>query len=225
QIYGAILPDVLTNQDMKDFEDYKLYYVVASGAEPPKAKTKYKKKADESDTSPNKNTAPATKGSRLKTLAKVAKFVKKKQPTKKPITKGLTILSEVALSKAEQLKLAAKRSKIQFYISHASGSGDGVDTQSKVPMSSTKMYLVQMKELVMDQSQGDDDDDNDEEIDINDDSKETESDNDEDNFTYLNLLTFKADDQEEEKADDEEVYSDQRVPSPPDYEPTKEEEN
>ncbi|GJY15326.1 hypothetical protein Tco_0385748 [Tanacetum coccineum] len=57
QIYGAILPDVLTNQDMKDFEDYKLYYVVASGAEPPKAKTKYKKKADESDTSPKTKSA------------------------------------------------------------------------------------------------------------------------------------------------------------------------
>ncbi|GKE80585.1 hypothetical protein Tco_1550585, partial [Tanacetum coccineum] len=33
----------------------------------------------------------------------------------------------------EQLKLARKRSKTQFHNSHASGSGDGVDTQSKVP--------------------------------------------------------------------------------------------
>ncbi|GKG34314.1 hypothetical protein Tco_0437010, partial [Tanacetum coccineum] len=75
----------------------------------------------------------ATKGSRLKTSAKVAKTDKKKKPAKKPITKELTVLSEVALSEAEQLKLATKRSKIQFHSSHASGSGDGVDTQSKVP--------------------------------------------------------------------------------------------
>ncbi|GKG19905.1 hypothetical protein Tco_0377004, partial [Tanacetum coccineum] len=123
-----ILPDELTNQDMKDSEAYKQYYAVASGAEPPKTKTKYKKMADESDTSPKKKTAPATKGSKFKTSAKAAKSVKKKQPAKKPLTKGLTVLSEVALFEAEQLKLATKRSKIQFYSSHASSPGDGVDT-------------------------------------------------------------------------------------------------
>nr|GEW48027.1 putative ribonuclease H-like domain-containing protein [Tanacetum cinerariifolium] len=51
----------------------------------------------------------------------------------KPKAKGLVVLSKVALTKAEQLKLATKRSKRDFHISHASGSGDGVDTQSKVP--------------------------------------------------------------------------------------------
>ncbi|GJU57241.1 hypothetical protein Tco_1235007 [Tanacetum coccineum] len=40
QIYGAILPDELTNQDMKDSEAYKQYYAVASGAEAPKEKKK-----------------------------------------------------------------------------------------------------------------------------------------------------------------------------------------
>ncbi|GJU56220.1 hypothetical protein Tco_1229934 [Tanacetum coccineum] len=244
QIYNVILPDELTKQDMKDFEAYKLYYAVASGAEPPKAKTKYMKKADESDTSPKKNTAPATKGSRLKTSAKVAKSVKKKQPAKKPITKGLTVLSEVELSEAEQLKLATKRSKIQFHSSHASGSGDGVDTQSKVPdeqqqnvsitnkgagdrleVPDVPKYKSESEEESWTFSQGDDDDDNDEETDMNDDSEETESDNDGDNLTHPNLSTFKADDQEEEeeKADDEEVCSDQRVSSLPDYELTEEE--
>ncbi|GJV39467.1 retrovirus-related pol polyprotein from transposon TNT 1-94 [Tanacetum coccineum] len=54
----------------------------------------------------------------------------------KPTTtksKGLTVLSEVALSEAEQMKLATKRSLKEFHISHASGSGDGVDILSKVP--------------------------------------------------------------------------------------------
>nr|GEW62135.1 hypothetical protein [Tanacetum cinerariifolium] len=41
QIYGDILPDVLTNQEMLDSKAYKEYYVVASGAVPPKAKTKH----------------------------------------------------------------------------------------------------------------------------------------------------------------------------------------
>ncbi|GJS68485.1 hypothetical protein Tco_0683050 [Tanacetum coccineum] len=188
QIYGAILPDVLTNQDMKDSKAYKLYYAVASGAEPPKAKTKYMKKADESDTSPKKNTAPATKGSRLKTSAKVAKSVKKKQPAKKPITKGLTILSEQ-----------------QNVSSTNKGARDGLEVPD-VPE-----YKSESEEESWTFSQGDDDD-NDEETDMNDDSEETESDNDGDNLTHPNLSTFKADDQkeEEEKADDEEVCSDQR---------------
>ncbi|GJQ93998.1 hypothetical protein Tco_0005137 [Tanacetum coccineum] len=68
-----------------------------------------------------------------KSKAKVANSDKKKQPAKKPKAKGLAVLSEVALTKVEQLKLATKRSKTQFHNSHASGSGDGVDTQSKVP--------------------------------------------------------------------------------------------
>ncbi|GJS20570.1 hypothetical protein Tco_0449202 [Tanacetum coccineum] len=39
----------------------------------------------------------------------------------------------VQATKAEQLKLATKRSKTQFHGSYTSDSGDGVDTQSKVP--------------------------------------------------------------------------------------------
>ncbi|GJY62173.1 hypothetical protein Tco_0462830, partial [Tanacetum coccineum] len=47
--------------------------------------------------------------------AKVAKSDKKKQPAKKPKAKGLAVLSEVALTKAKQLKLATKRSNTQFH--------------------------------------------------------------------------------------------------------------
>ncbi|GJZ92723.1 hypothetical protein Tco_0664788 [Tanacetum coccineum] len=65
--------------------------------------------------------------------AKVAKPDKKKQPAKKTKAKGLAVLSEVTLTDAKQLKLATKRSKKDFHMSHASGSSAGVDTQSKVP--------------------------------------------------------------------------------------------
>nr|GFA17340.1 hypothetical protein [Tanacetum cinerariifolium] len=109
QVYGTILPDELTNQEMLDFKAYKEYYAVASGSEPPKAKTK------------------------LKSKVKVTKPDMKKQPANKIKAKGLAVLSKVTLSKAEQIKLATKRSKKDFHISHASSSGDGVDTQSKVP--------------------------------------------------------------------------------------------
>ncbi|GKD26866.1 hypothetical protein Tco_1233080 [Tanacetum coccineum] len=131
QVYGTILPKDLTNQAMLESKAYKTYYAFASGEKTPKPK--YVRKKVDFITSPKKKPVQATKGTRLKTKAKVAKSDKKKQPAKKPKSKGLVVLSKVALTEAEQLKLATKRSKTQFHSSHASGSGDGVDTQSKVP--------------------------------------------------------------------------------------------
>ncbi|GJR32350.1 hypothetical protein Tco_1108582, partial [Tanacetum coccineum] len=68
-----------------------------------------------SDTSPKKKSVPATKGSRLKSSAKVAKIDKKKQLLTIQKPKGLVVLSEVALTETEQMKLATKRSKTQFH--------------------------------------------------------------------------------------------------------------
>ncbi|GJS69638.1 hypothetical protein Tco_0702479 [Tanacetum coccineum] len=118
--------------------------------------------------------------------------------------------------------------------------GDGVDTQSKVldeqqqKVSGTNegagvtpevpdvpKYDSESEEESWTFSQ--DDEDAEEESDKNDDSEETESDIDEDDLTHPNLSTYKVEDQEEEKAEEEEVYSDQRVSTPPDYELTKEE--
>ncbi|GJZ02712.1 hypothetical protein Tco_0520673 [Tanacetum coccineum] len=151
QIYGAILPNELTNQEMLDSKAYKEYYIVASGAEPPKAKKK------------------------------------KKQPATMPKTKGLAVLSEVALTKSE------------------------VPDEQQQKVTST--------------NEGDDKEDADEETYVNDDSEGTESDNDGDDLTHTNLSTYKADDkEEEEKVDGEEMSSDQRVLTPPEYELTEEEE-
>ncbi|GKA97981.1 hypothetical protein Tco_0825875 [Tanacetum coccineum] len=100
-LYGAILPNELTNEDIRNSESYKEYYAVASGAEPPKTKA----------------------SKRLKTSAKAAKPAKKKQPAKTSKAKGQTVLSEIALTEAEQMKLTIKRSLIETHGSHASGSG------------------------------------------------------------------------------------------------------
>ncbi|GJV12897.1 hypothetical protein Tco_1354438 [Tanacetum coccineum] len=116
---------------MLESKAYQIYYAFASGEKAPKPK--YIQKKVDSDISPKKKPVKATKGTRLKSKAKVAKPDKKKQPTKKKKAKGLAVLSEVALTEAEKLKLATKRSKKDYHMSHASGSGDGVDTQSKVP--------------------------------------------------------------------------------------------
>ncbi|GKD07785.1 hypothetical protein Tco_1187470 [Tanacetum coccineum] len=179
---------------------------------------------DEPVTSSKSKTAPASKGSKLKSPAKVAKTNKKKQPATMQKTKGLDVLSEVALTEAGQIKLATKRSKTQFHRSHASGSGDGVDTQLKVPDKQQQKDIgtyegVGDKPEVPDvpkyNSESDeeswtfsqDEEDADEETNMNDDSDESESDNDGDDLTHPNLSTYKADDEEEEqeKTDDEEI--------------------
>ncbi|GKA10040.1 hypothetical protein Tco_0689473 [Tanacetum coccineum] len=134
-VYGAILPNELTNQEMLDSKAYKEYYAVASGAKPPKAKTKYKKKADEHVIPSKSKYAPVAKGIRIKTPSKVTQSGKKKQPASVPKAKGLKVLSEVELSKDEQMKIATKRSKTQFHSSHTSGSGVCVFT-SDWPISS-----------------------------------------------------------------------------------------
>ncbi|GKE08004.1 hypothetical protein Tco_1411555 [Tanacetum coccineum] len=116
---------------MLESKAYKTYYAFASGEKTPKLKC-VRKKAD-SNTSPKQKPVQATKGIRVKIKAKVAKSDKKKQHAKMPKSKGLAVLSKVALTEAEQLKLATKKSKTQFHSSHASDSGDGFDTQSNVP--------------------------------------------------------------------------------------------
>ncbi|GJT80878.1 retrovirus-related pol polyprotein from transposon TNT 1-94 [Tanacetum coccineum] len=130
QVYGTILPKELTNQVMLESNAYKTYYAFSSRKKTPKPK--YVRKKADSDTSPKQKHVQATKGTKIKSKAKVSKPDKKKQPAKKPKAKGLAVLSKVALTEVEQLKLATKKRKKDFHISHASGSGDGVDTQSKV---------------------------------------------------------------------------------------------
>ncbi|GJX41140.1 hypothetical protein Tco_0256130 [Tanacetum coccineum] len=96
-------------------EAYMTYRAFATGEKTPKPKST-KKKAD-SESSPKTKLTQAYKGKRIKTSAKGDKPAKKKQSTTK--LKGLTVLSEVALTEAEQMKIALERSKIQS--SHASG--------------------------------------------------------------------------------------------------------
>ncbi|GKD66348.1 hypothetical protein Tco_1308456, partial [Tanacetum coccineum] len=120
-VYGAILPQHLTNQAMLEFKAYKTYHAYATGEKIPKSK--YVKNKADPESSPKKKSAQASKGKRLKTSTKVAKLVKKKQPATTSKEKGLNMLSEGALTEVEQINLATKRSLIQTHSSHASISG------------------------------------------------------------------------------------------------------
>ncbi|GKC32233.1 hypothetical protein Tco_1039527, partial [Tanacetum coccineum] len=202
QLYGSILPDELTNKAIKDFESYKGYYVIASGAEPPKTKASVKKKQARSDKT---KTPPTAKGKRLKTSAKAAKPAKKKQPTKTSKAKGLTVLSEVTLTEAEQMKLATKRSLIQTHSSHASGSGADEGTGGKPGVPDIPTYGSDDEQISWkssDEENGDDDDADNQDNDGQDDNEER---------------------QDEE--DNEEEGSDLRIQTPSHYESTDDEES
>ncbi|GJU71471.1 hypothetical protein Tco_1262876, partial [Tanacetum coccineum] len=113
QKYDAILPDNLTTQAMKDSKVYKTYYAFTTRKAIPKPKYVRQTTKEKTEQAPK---APTSK--RIKSTAKVARSGKKKQ-----LDKGLKTLSEIALSKAEQMKLAIERSKTQIHSSQPSDSG------------------------------------------------------------------------------------------------------
>nr|GEY99709.1 hypothetical protein [Tanacetum cinerariifolium] len=97
------------------FTAYKEYYAIATGAAPPKPKASVRKTRSSSDITITPPTVAA--GPRLTTSAKG------KQAAKADKAKSLSVLSEVAMTEAQQLKLVTKRSLQQTHISQASGSG------------------------------------------------------------------------------------------------------
>ncbi|GKC57961.1 hypothetical protein Tco_1085559 [Tanacetum coccineum] len=188
RLYGALFNDELTNEAIKDFESYNEYYAIASGAEPLKTKASVKKKQTGSDKT---KTPLTTKGKRLKTSAKVAKPAKKKQIAKTPKAKGLTVLSEVALTEAEQMKLATKKSLIQNHSSHDSNSGAYEGTCSKPGVPDVPTYGSDDEQISWKSSEEEDDDevgknDDDDDNDDNDDTDNQDDDGQEDDGQEYN---------------------------------------
>ncbi|GJX31676.1 hypothetical protein Tco_0241531 [Tanacetum coccineum] len=162
---------------------------------------------------------------------KVEKSGKKKQPAL-----GLETLLEVALT--EQLKLATKRSLIQTYSSHASGSGahKGTGVIPGVPDEPT--YRSDDEEIPWKSSDEEEDDDeanigkdedaNDQDDDDNsdhdDDSKQTDSDNDGDEFVHPKFTTHDDELRQEAEVNEEDSF-DPRVQTPSHVESTDDEDN
>ncbi|GJV35588.1 hypothetical protein Tco_1408065 [Tanacetum coccineum] len=192
KIHSCMVPFCLMNrwnEDIENSESYKEYYVIASGAEPPKTKASVKKKQVGSEKT---KTPPITKGKILKTSAKAAKPAKKKQPAKTSKDKGLTVLSKVALTEAEQIKLATKRSLTETHSSHTSSLGVDEGTGSIPKAPNVPTYRSDDEQISWKSS---DDEDNvevtlNDEIDEqyvenqDDDDEQTDSDNDGDDFVH-----------------------------------------
>ncbi|GJR33781.1 hypothetical protein Tco_1209465 [Tanacetum coccineum] len=118
QVYGALLPEGMTNQQIQDSPAYKTYIAFATGAATPKKARKFKKPA-----------------SPLKKKALVVVEEPAEKPIKKPAArryKEIELLSESASLKEAQLKKSIKRSKQETNIYQVGSLSEGADLESEV---------------------------------------------------------------------------------------------
>ncbi|GJR61331.1 hypothetical protein Tco_1503493 [Tanacetum coccineum] len=133
----------------------------------------------------------------MKRAAKITSTGSKKKAKAKADTgKGLKVLSKVAIFEEAQLKEVLRRSKQDFHISHASGSGDG-DSNKDDDYEKAALDKV---------GNDDDDDDGDDDKDNNDDETEDDKDqeDEEENADDINFSDTKDD--EEKNEEEEENY-------------------
>ncbi|GJY93855.1 hypothetical protein Tco_0509637 [Tanacetum coccineum] len=178
QVYGALIPKEMINEDILNSTAYETYFAYANGAKKPMKARKFKK-----PTSP-----------KLKTV-----LVSPKEPTKKPA------------------KEATKRSKKDFHISHASGSGTDEGTGTKPGVLDVPKYDSESeKESWVDSGEKEDDDeddyedksddmdDDDDDNDVNDDNNDDDDKNDDDDEVDSDRTESSTEYNKEEKIYDEE---------------------
>nr|GEU95386.1 hypothetical protein [Tanacetum cinerariifolium] len=189
QKYGALIPDGMINQDIKDSKAYKTYLDYVNVKVPPKKARKFKKTASSKlKTIPASPKEPTQKDTPHKSVSK------KKAQTKTNRGKGIELLSDVALLEDAQLKKTLRKSKKKTHKLQASGSSEGADFESDVPYKQTDKTkgTSNSKDENNDFNDEDDDGGNDDDIGNDDnsgndddgcnaaqDSEQTDSDNDE----------------------------------------------
>ncbi|GJT17735.1 hypothetical protein Tco_0876441 [Tanacetum coccineum] len=220
QQYGALIPEEMTNQDIKDSKAYKNYLAFATGQATPRKARKFKKIAspskklssvleEEPAVKPKRAKKPSKKSTTVPTLGVVigdtpgVSVSKKKAPAKVDRGKGMDLLSVVTLLEVAQLKKVLKKSKQDTHMLHASGSGDGFGFQPK--------------------RNSEDDDSNDDDSDdvTNDDDDDVDSDVDGDTKASDSEKTDSDEDENpnlKQNDDEEEWYEVEYVNTPENYE-------
>nr|GEZ40975.1 hypothetical protein [Tanacetum cinerariifolium] len=126
QQYGAILPIQLTTDEIRNSKAYKEYYSCATGEASPKPKASARKKKGDSASSTTLPTSTPT--TTVESAPRLSATAKGKQPAR-AITP--TEPTDVQRTKAEQLKIALKKSRQETHISQQRGSGIDEGTCSK----------------------------------------------------------------------------------------------
>ncbi|GKC41705.1 hypothetical protein Tco_1059427, partial [Tanacetum coccineum] len=153
-------------------------------------------------------------------MAKVAKSGKKKQPAL-----GLETLSDIALTEAEQMKLAIERSKTQLHISQPSSSGTHKGTGVTPGVPDVPTYESNDEYISWKSSEEEDDDEeNVSEHEDDDDDERTESDNDGDDFVHPKFSTHDDEAMQDEEVNEEDSF-DPKVQTPSHVESTNDEDS
>ncbi|GJU21869.1 hypothetical protein Tco_1155211 [Tanacetum coccineum] len=141
--------------------------------------------------------------------------VAKKQPAHR-----LETLLDIALTEAEQMKLAIERSKTQLHISQPSGSGAHEGTSVTPGVPDVPTYESDDEQISWKSSEEEDDDEENvsEHEDDNDDER-TESDNDGDDFVHPKFSTHDDEAMQDEEVNEEDSF-DPRVQTPSHVEST-----
>ncbi|GJV53422.1 hypothetical protein Tco_1449163, partial [Tanacetum coccineum] len=202
QLYGAIFPNELTNEAIKDSESYKEYYAIASGAEPPKTKASVKKKQ-------KKQPVKTSKDKGLTVLSEVA-LIEVEQM--KLATKGSLIQTHSSHASSSGVD---------------EGTG-GIPGVPDVPTYESDDEQISWKssEEEDDDVDNDDDDDNDDDNDNDDD--DDDADNQDDDGQEDDVQEYDRQDDESQGDDDEQTDSDNddlRVQTPSHYESIDDEES
>ncbi|GKE54545.1 hypothetical protein Tco_1489701 [Tanacetum coccineum] len=226
QVYGALIPKEMLNEDILNSTTYQTYYAYAGGGKEPKKARMFKKPA-----SPKLKTVP----------------VSHKEPTKKP-AKG-----KKDVSQTRKPTTKPKPTKKKVPVKADRGKGNGTDFESRVPdeqqrkisstnkRTSTKSGVPDVpkydseseKESWGDSGKEDDDDDEDDtEDEIDNDSNDDDGDNDDNDDDSNHERTESNRDEypnlnqsNEEHEEEKEEYADERVHTPKNYELTDEEDN
>ncbi|GKC00172.1 retrovirus-related pol polyprotein from transposon TNT 1-94, partial [Tanacetum coccineum] len=235
--YGALIPNEMINQDIKDSKAYNTYLDFATGKATPKKARKFKKFASPSrKLSPVLEEEPAVKLKRAKKPAKKSTTVpttcvvirdtlsesvpKKKTPSKVNRGKCIDLLSDVALLEAAQLKKTLKKNKLETHKLHASGSDEGVGSQPKVP--------DEQEDKTTDSSDDDgNDDDSDEVTKDDDDDDDVDSDAESDKEASDSEKTDSNEDENpnlNQNYDEEEEYKEEYVRTLDSFEFTEDDE-
>ncbi|GJR32144.1 hypothetical protein Tco_1108376 [Tanacetum coccineum] len=194
QLYGAILPVALTNEDIRNSESYKEYYARASGTIPPK--TKGSKKKANTDAIPKLKPPTAPK--------------EKKSGKGKQKTTELENISEADLTEAEQLKIVTKRSRQA--VKKLTALMPVVLVQMKELVDDDQddeKAQDEDKNDVNETTQDDEDDDvhdDDENAQDDDDEEQTESEDDGDDFIHPKLTTHDDEIIHEEETDEDDTF-------------------
>ncbi|GJS54584.1 hypothetical protein Tco_0627946 [Tanacetum coccineum] len=189
QLYGAILPNELTNENIRNSKSYKEYYAIALGAEPPKTKARVKKKQVGSDKT---NTPLTVKGKRLKTSTKAAKPAKKKQP-----------------AKTSKAKAAQKSSEEDDDDEVNVSDDDNADNNDNADNDDDANNDDDVDKDDVDDDVDNQDDENPDDTNQDDNDEQTDSDNDGDDFVHPKLSTHDDEarqDDEEEEMDEEPTH-------------------